>query len=147
MSKQLTIGKVARQTGLPTKTIRFYEEEGILPRPRRSQSGYRLYSETDVRLLGFVRRIRMLGVELPAIKALLERATSLNCGDFGDELNALLEGQRREIDQRIQELTTLRAELDSLQAHVSHCCEGCDPSEMALECSYCCLIDEEKGGE
>ncbi len=44
MADKLTIGEVSRRTGVPAKTIRFYEAEGIIATPRRSESGYRLYS-------------------------------------------------------------------------------------------------------
>ena len=51
MAAALTIGAVARETGLPVRTIRFYEAEGVLPAPARTASGYRAYSANDVRRL------------------------------------------------------------------------------------------------
>ena len=48
MRSTLTIGQVAKATGINAKTIRYYEEAGVAPPPQRSQSGYRMYSETDV---------------------------------------------------------------------------------------------------
>lgn len=147
MSKPLTIGEASRRTGLPVKTIRFYEDEGLVPPPRRSDSGYRLYSDADLRLLGLVARLRMVGVDLPALRSLVGKALSSNCGAFGEELIAALDAQRLEVERRLAELTALLGDLDALQQHVRHCCEGCDPCEMALDCSYCCVIDEAKGGD
>ena len=65
MTTQLTIGQLAELTRVPTKTIRYYEQSGILPTPRRSDSNYRLYSETDVRRLELIRRARLLDMTLP----------------------------------------------------------------------------------
>jgi DNA-binding transcriptional MerR regulator len=145
MDEILTIGKVAQRTGLPAKTIRFYEEEGLLPEPRRSDTGYRLYSHNDVARLQLVRRIRLLGVDLATIKTLADKVLSESCGDFADDLTEVLGRQLSEIDTRISELTELRGEIVQLTEHVIHCCEGCDPDQMASECSYCfLLIDDER---
>jgi MerR family transcriptional regulator, copper efflux regulator len=137
MSGEFSIGKVSKQTGLSTKTIRFYEDEGLVPRPRRSESGYRLYSEADVLRLGFIRRARLLGFDLPAIRTLLSKVTSLSCAEFGDELTVLLAAKRRDVEKRLIELSLLRDDIEALEAHVRHCCEGCDPSMMACDCSFC----------
>ena len=67
MNGRLTIGQLAKLTGVPPKTIRYYEEAGILPPPERSESRYRLYSETDVRRLQLVRRARALDISLPDV--------------------------------------------------------------------------------
>lgn len=147
MSNDLTIGNVSRRTGLSTRTIRFYEAEGLVTPPRRTESGYRLYSEADVQRLDFIRRARLIGIELPAIRSLLDKATSLSCAEFGEELTALLSSQRREVERRMAELALLRDDIEALESHVGHCCAGCDPAQMASECSYCCLISEEKGGD
>jgi len=57
MRSTLTIGQVAKATGINAKTIRYYEEAGVAPPPQRSQSGYRMYSETDVRRFDLIRRV------------------------------------------------------------------------------------------
>jgi DNA-binding transcriptional MerR regulator len=148
MSKSLTISDVSRRTGLPAKTIRFYEDEALVPRPRRAENGYRVYSERDIGRLAFIRRARLLGIELPVIRSLLNKASSQTCAAFGDELTGALAEQRREVERRLTELTLLRDDLDALAAHVSHCCEGCDPAQMVTECDYCSAIDSlEKGGD
>jgi DNA-binding transcriptional MerR regulator len=148
MSESLTIGNVSKRTGLPTKTIRFYEDEGLVPRPRRSDSGYRLYSESDVRRLQLIRRGKLLGLDLPTIRNLVNKALSEDCAVFGDELREVIARQRAEVELRLAELTALRDELASLDEHVTHCCEGCTPADMACECNFCGLIEEQaKGGE
>ena len=139
----MTIGAVAKQTGLSTKTIRFYEDKGLVPPPARSESGYRLYSEADVMRLGFIRRVRLLGLDLPAIKSLLTKVTSQTCAEFGDELTEVLAAQRREVEGRLTELNSLRDDIEALEAHVKHCCDGCDPAMMARDCTFCDLIQVE----
>ena len=147
MNDRITIGDLARRAGLNAKTVRFYEDEGLLPRPKRTPSGYRVYGDADVRRLQLLRRIRLLGLSLPATKALIERALSGDCARFGDELMSSIAMQRESVGRQIAELEALRDELDRLDAHIRHCCEGCDPSAMASECGFCGLIEAEKGGD
>jgi DNA-binding transcriptional MerR regulator len=147
MARQLTVGRLGKQTGLTAKTVRFYEDEGLLPRARRSESGYRLYSEGDVTRLRLVRRLRLLGLGLPAVRMLVDQAFADNCAVFGGQLIGSIARQREEVDRRLQELEALKAELGALDQHVRHCCEGCSPDEMASSCGFCGLITREKGGE
>ncbi len=68
----LTIGEVARLSGVPVKTIRHYSDEGILPPSGITDSGYRLYSEEDCARLELIRTLRAAGFGLPTIKGLLQ---------------------------------------------------------------------------
>jgi MerR family mercuric resistance operon transcriptional regulator len=146
MTARLTIGEVARRTDVPIRTIRFYEAAGVIPRPPRTEGGYRLYSATDVRLLRFARRARLLGLPLAEVKALIGQASRSGCVDFGDELLRRLADQRLQIDRRIAELQALQMELAELEDHVRHCQSAARPGQMAVECGFCAVIDE-KGGE
>jgi MerR family transcriptional regulator, gold-responsive activator of gol and ges genes len=65
MERPLTVGQLAHATGVSAKTIRYYEQIGVLPAPRRSAAGYRQYSRHDVHRLLFIRRARALGLSLP----------------------------------------------------------------------------------
>ena len=58
----MKIGELAKATGLSTKTIRFYEAEGLIPEPPRTDSGYRAYAESDVAKLAFVLKAKRLGI-------------------------------------------------------------------------------------
>jgi len=140
MSDELTIGAVSRRTGLSSKTIRFYEDEGLVPPPRRSESGYRLYSEADVVRLQLIGRARLLGLDLATVRNLVNKALSADCATFGDELRGIIARQRVEVESRLRELTALRDELADLEGHVEHCCEGCDPAIMAADCNFCGLV-------
>ena len=67
----MQIGIVAKKIGLSVDAIRFYERDGLLPRPPRTEGGFRRYGETDVELLAFVRRVQGLGFKLSEIRGLL----------------------------------------------------------------------------
>lgn len=78
MKKQtLTIGELARRTGVPVKTLRFWSDEGLLPPTMRSRSGYRLYAEDVTLRLDLVRTLRDAGLGLQAIKKVLRNDLSL----------------------------------------------------------------------
>ena len=66
----LQIGKVAQKTGLSVDAIRFYEKSGLLPRPARTQSGYRLYEEREIADLEFIQKAQQLGFSLNEIREL-----------------------------------------------------------------------------
>ena len=104
MEQKLTIGKVAQQSGMSVPTIRFYEAEGIIPAPGRTEAGYRLYSPNDVRRLRLARRARLLGLSLPEVKELVDRAFSSECSAYAQEILGLVAMQRARIDQQIAEL-------------------------------------------
>jgi DNA-binding transcriptional MerR regulator len=70
MPQTVTIGHVANATGVAAKTIRYYEEIGVLPAPARTASGYRQYDEPGVQRVRFIRRARSLGLPLRQLKML-----------------------------------------------------------------------------
>ena len=67
----MNIGEVAKKSGVNSKLIRHYESIGVIPKASRSESGYRIYSESDVHILVFVRRARGLGFSMKEIKKLV----------------------------------------------------------------------------
>src|SRR5439155_7539508 len=75
----LLIGEVAKRSGASRKALRLYEEAGILPAPRRTQSGYRVYSSEALDLLAFVRQAQRLGVTLDEIKEIVAREPEALC--------------------------------------------------------------------
>lgn len=114
-----TIGKVAAQAGVGIDTVRFYERGGLLKRPRRTASGYRLYDSDDVARLRFIRRAKALGFSLDEIAELL----ALN--DGGGQRHSVREiAERRlaELAQRIEELERVRRTL----SHLVHECRSGD---------------------
>ena len=145
MASDLTIGKVSRDTGLPARTIRFYESEGLLPAPARTPSGYRVYSVLDVRRLRLIRNARALGLGLPEIRTLVDQAFASDCRSFAPQLQELIAAKQHEVRTRITELKDLELELTALAQHVSHAACAAEPDQLVAECTLCPLIDQEGG--
>jgi len=110
--KPFNIGSVAEATGLPAKTIRYYESIGLVEPPRRTNGNYRLYGERDVATLRFIERARRLGFSLKEVEELLtlwrdrQRASA--------DVRRLAEAQIRRIDARLSELEDMRRSLQHL---------------------------------
>lgn len=113
----MRIGELATRVGVNPKTIRFYEEKGLLPDPTRLPSGYRDYGFEDESRLQFIKTAQRLGLSLAEIGEILafkERGEH-PCG----YVRSVLARQAEELDQRIDELACLRDELLALQAEVA----------------------------
>ena len=72
-----TIGELARRTGIPIKTIRYYAEIGLVPETRRTRAGYRTYDSSALLRLELVRTLRELGLDIATIRAILDRRADL----------------------------------------------------------------------
>ena len=103
------IGAVAKQTGLKIPTIRFYEQEGLIRAPERTDSGRRLYADADVRRLSFIRHARALGFELDDIRSLLDLSDDPDrpC----DEADRIARAHLVVVEARIAQLKSLQREL------------------------------------
>lgn len=77
-SERITIGELARRSGVPVKTLRYYSDEGLLPPSERTRSGYRMYGEEDALRLDLIRTLRDAGLGISAIKAVLSRELPLS---------------------------------------------------------------------
>lgn len=102
----MKIGEIAAEAGVPTKTIRFWEAEGLLPAPARKPSGYRDYESSVVERLAFIRRAQGAGLRLDEIRQVLE------IGDAGgsacEHVRTLIDDDLAAVDRRIGELTQAR---------------------------------------
>lgn len=114
MVKRLKIGELANRTDCNIETIRFYEREGLLPAPARNESNYRLYDETHVERLTFIRHCRSLDMTLDDVRVLLRfrDAPDQQCS----EVNALLDQRIAHVSRRIQDLQALEAQLKGLRS-------------------------------
>jgi DNA-binding transcriptional MerR regulator len=112
MAQALTIGRLAAATGVPAKTIRYYEQIGVLPIPRRTAAGYRQYDEAATQRLRFIRRARSLGLPLRDLKAL---ATALDGGPqpaLRPRLRALVRAQLAAVQHQRAEFALLQRQLE-----------------------------------
>ncbi len=119
MKAGLTIGELAGELQLNPKTIRYYEEVGLLPEPRRSESGYRLYSRYEMERLRLVKRAKLLGLSLAEIKEIVEYAIDGRCGVMEDRLLSLVGAKLGEIDQKIEDLVAFRGNLRQYHSDIS----------------------------
>ena len=117
----LTIGQIAQRIGVSAKTIRFYEEIGLLPEPSRGPNSYRRYRLADLNRLLLLRRIRLLGLPLSSAKPLLMGASDARCGDVQRQLHSLVEQRLRAIDREIAELHALRETVAGYQRALAAC--------------------------
>ena len=113
------IGEVEKRAGVSARTIRYYEELGLLPGVRRRAGGRRVYGPDELERLRFIQRLKALGLSLAEIKDL--NAVYAIAGSTRDmllRLEELLGKHRGELDARIEELLALREEIDRYRDHV-----------------------------
>jgi len=110
MLEGITIGELAQACEVSRDTLRFYERERLLPAPKRSAAGYRLYRQEDASRVRFVRRAQALGLTLDDIRELLQ-VRSLKTPEQCRRVAARLETRVAAVDERIGELEAFREEL------------------------------------
>lgn len=120
------IGKVARQIGCGIDTIRFYEKIGVLRRPRRTESGRRVYDAAEIARLTFVCRARELGFSLDEVRGLLGLAEEKErpC----DDVKRAAIRHRQDVRRKISDLRAIDATLNALIRQ----CEAGGPAECPL---------------
>lgn len=106
MTNPLTAGKAAREAGVNVETLRYYERRGLLPRPVRSASNYRLYTPETIRMLRFIKRAQELGFSLTEISGLLRLRGSPAAR--GKDVRSRALAKVREIDRRLSSLRDIR---------------------------------------
>lgn len=122
----MNIGAAAKASGVSAKMIRHYEGVGLLPAAHRSEAGYRLYGDKDIRTLQFIRRSRDLGFSIEEIRGLV--------GLWQDrtrpsrEVKALAQGHLDFLDRKLEELQSMKNAL----THLVHCCHGDERPECPI---------------
>ncbi len=132
----LRIGELASELGLNPKTIRYYEEIGLLPAPRRSPAGYRLYGDADHGRLGFIGKAKAVGLtlaEIGEILALRDAGTEPcpHVRDLIDRKLAAVDEQLRLLADVRDELAALRAEAATIPCSSAPICEVIERHEPA----------------
>ena len=122
----MTIGKLAKAADVGVETIRFYERKGIIKRPLKKESGYRLYSPEEPARIRFVKRAQELGFTLKEIKELLD--IQLKRKITGNQVKEKVEVKIKEIRQKISDLKQMESSLNRLA-------QVCGDGEQAIrEC-------------
>lgn len=121
----MRIGELARATGTPVETIRYYERQGLLPEPARTDGNFRNYADAHAERLSFIRHCRSLDMALAEIRILLrfKDTPNENC----NEVNSLLEEHIGHVAKRIRDLRALERQLKSLR-------ERCDDMRDVAHC-------------
>jgi MerR family copper efflux transcriptional regulator len=130
----LTIGHLAREAGVNLETVRYYERRGLLPKPPRSASGYRLFPSDAARRLRFIRRAQELGFSLKEIRELLSLRVSRTT--TSRDIRTRAEAKIADIDAKIRSLGSMKKALRKLTS----VCEGCVP---VTECPILESLDSE----
>jgi len=106
---RLKIGEVSKQSGVGIEALRFYERSGLLGRPVRTESGYRMYDEEVLERLSFIKQAQVLGFSLNEIKQIIneKRAGQSPCADVREIVRTRLQ----ELDERMREMRCYRKEL------------------------------------
>jgi MerR family mercuric resistance operon transcriptional regulator len=112
----LNIGQIAKQTGVTVETVRFYEKQGLIATPERSESGYRQYPEDTLKRVRFIQRAKEAGFTLKDIGELLalRQEPGTSCSDIKLRATRKIE----EVDQKMQELKRIR---DALGRMIMKC--------------------------
>jgi len=110
--QRMTIGQVAKQSGVSVETIRYYEKEGLIAEPQRSPSGYRQYPQETVKRILFIQKAKEIGFTLKEIYdlLLLQDKPNASCGDILEKATQKLQ----QIEAKIQELNRIKAALEKL---------------------------------
>lgn len=141
----LTIGILSKEVGISTKTIRFYEDVGLIAKPARAENGYRMYSENVKGELLLIKNARDLGLPISEIKKLMIGCEDGNCQHTKEYIQHEVGSYVSILDKRIQQLQKLRNKLKNLKTNII----------LGEDCGvngYCCNIlkqieDSPKGGE
>ena len=134
---RMRIGELARQVGVSTDTVRFYERSGWLPRPARRENAYRDYGEADAEHLRLLIDLRRLDMPLDDAARVASWCHSGHCADTTSELPELIAERRASVADRIAGLRALDARLASLERHlltprrelavgIGPCCDAAD---------------------
>ncbi|WP_095961547.1 MULTISPECIES: MerR family transcriptional regulator [Myxococcaceae] len=131
---RLSIGQVARGAGVGVETVRFYEKEGLVPRPARNASGYRQYPADTVRRIRFVQAAKVLGFTLKEILELL--SLRVTRGKTCADVKARAVEKLSDVDAKLSELQRVRDALAKLAAS----CTGTGPTSA---CPFLDALDSE----
>jgi len=128
----MQIGIVAKKIGLSVDAIRFYERNGLLPRPPRTEGGFRRYGENDVETLAFVRRVQGLGFKLSEIRGLLRLR--------GDRLQPCAPVQRR-LQEKLADVRRKLHDLHKLEHELRVALRSCN-KELQKRDAHCPILRE-----
>ncbi len=126
----MQIGVVAKRIGVSVDAIRFYERNALLPRPPRTQGGFRQYGENDVETLAFIRRVQGLGFKLSEIQGLLNLR--------GNRLQPCAQVRRR-LEEKLFDVQQKLADLQKLEHELRLALRSCN-KELRKRTTHCPIL-------
>lgn len=126
----MQIGTVAKKVGVSVDAVRFYERNGLLPRPPRTEGGFRRYAECDIETLAFVRRVQGLGFKLREIRGLLRLR--------GNRLQPCAPVKRR-LEEKLADVKTKLSHLQRLQHELRLALRSCN-QELHKRNAHCPIL-------
>lgn len=117
-----SIGEVAKITGLSTKTIRFYEEKGVIGSALREDNGYRFYSEKNLEEIRLIKYAKDMGLPLAEIKKLAVGCAGGDCNHTKEYNNKVISDYIGLLAERIKQMEILRSRLKKVQEKGPYCC-------------------------
>lgn len=126
----MTIGNLAQKSDVTVETIKFYEKEGLLPRPQKPSSGYRTYPEDYVLRIAFIKRAQELGFTLREVKDLLR---------LGSDKKATCSTVIKKADDKIDEVEKKIKDLQQIRKSLNQIKECCSDGDQPL--SECPILD------
>lgn len=121
-----SIGDLSKRTGVKVPTIRYYEKEGLIAEPLRTEGNQRRYGPSDLDRLGFIKHARDLGLGMAAIRDLIELSGHPDAPC--EEANRIAADQLTAVRRRIVQLQRLESELERIAA-------SCDGSHLVADCN------------
>ncbi len=128
MKKALLINDISKQLDMNTKTIRFYEDIGLIPKAKRNESNYRVYTNKDIERISFVKKSRSLGFSIEEIKKIIKIRED---GTLPHEtvINTL-EEQKKNLDQRIKEMVLFKDKLTNVIENFKNNLDVCQQGKI-----------------
>ncbi len=134
----LTTGEMARLSGNTLRTVRFYEETGLLEPAERTEGGHRLFCRAEYDKLCLVSELRSAGLSLEDIKSMLEvKQHASSGGEAAQDVIGRLERQIAVMNDRIELLGNLKSELEVTKGHLSKCVGCKDRAHFPDSCGNC----------
>lgn len=136
----MRIGDLARKAGTTMRTIRYYEQLGLIAPATRTKGGFRLYEEDDLRKLRLIKNLQLVDTPLAQVKAFFDqRKRGRVASDIAPGISRLLEQQLREVEKRIAQYRAMQASLQGT-IEILRCCADCSLEPGPEACPHCPVI-------
>jgi DNA-binding transcriptional MerR regulator len=141
----MRIGDLARKAGTTMRTIRYYEQLGLIAPAARTRGGFRLYEEDELRKLRLIKNLQLVETPLSQVKAFFDqRRRGRIASEVAGGLSALLEQQLREVEQRIAQFRAMETSLQET-IEILRCCAECSLEPGPDVCPRCPVITARSG--